>query len=252
LDEYRLKLSKVAEAILAMGAPDIIGLQEVENIDVLEDLVEQEQLAVFGYEPYLIEGDDSRGIDVAYLVRSDSVTVEGVGSYPGPNSLTSRHPLVLTATVHLESGDQTVYVLNNHFLALTAGEAATEPARTNQAAWNVTLVEQIRANDPDAAVIVLGDLNSFFGTPPIDALQTADLRHVFEFFGEDEPLPYTYIFEGATQSLDHILLSADLFAGLTLVEALHLNADYPVWNLDDATAQHVSDHDPIVVVIGFE
>ena len=252
LDEYRLKLNKVAEAILAMGAPDIIGLQEVENIEVLEDLVEQEQLAVFGYEPYLIEGDDSRGIDVAYLVRSDSVTVEGVNSYPGPNSLTSRHPLVLTATVHLEDEDRTVYVLNNHFLSLSAGEAATEPARTNQAAWNVTLVEEIRANDPDAMIIVLGDLNSFYGTPPIETLQTADLRHVYEFFGEDEPLPYTYIFEGATQSLDHILLSADLFEGLMLVQVLHINADYPIWNLSDSTAQHVSDHDPLVIVIGFE
>ncbi len=252
LDEYRLKLTKVAEAILAMGAPDIIGLQEVENIDVLEDLVEQEQLAVFGYEPYLIDGDDSRGIDVAYLVRSESVTVDGVGSFPGPNSLTSRHPLVLTATVHLRDEDKTVYVLNNHFLSLSAGEAATEGTRTNQASWNVTLVERIRENDPTAAIVVLGDLNSFFGTPPIETLQAAELRHVYEFIGEGEPLPYTYIFEGMTQTLDHILLSADLFAGLILVEVLHINADYPIWNLADSTAQHVSDHDPVVAVIGFE
>jgi predicted extracellular nuclease len=251
LDEYRLKLTKIAEAILAMGAPDIIGLQEVENIEVLEDLVEQPQLADFGYVPYLIEGDDSRGIDVAYLVRSDQVTVEGVASYPGPNSLTTRHPLVITATVHLASGDETVYVLNNHFLALSAGEEATEPQRNAQAEWNVELMSRIRANDPEATIIVLGDLNSFIGTRPIDTLQAAGLRHVYEFFGEDEPLPYTYIFEGTTQTLDHILLTEDLFSGLLLVQALHISADYPVWDLSDTSARHLSDHDPMVVVIGF-
>jgi endonuclease/exonuclease/phosphatase family metal-dependent hydrolase len=181
LDEYRLKLTKIAEAIVAMGAPDIIGLQEVENIDILEDLVEQEQIAEFGYVPYLIEGDDSRGIDVAYLVRSDGITVEGVNSYPGPNSLTVRHPLVLSATVHLESGDQSVILLNNHFLALSAGEAATEPTRNAQAAWNVELVQRFQESNPDAAVIVMGDLNSFYDKLPNHTLQDAGLRHVYEF-----------------------------------------------------------------------
>lgn len=252
LDEYRLKLAKIAAAIVAMGAPDIIGLQEVENIDILEALVEEEQIAEYGYVPYLVEGDDSRGIDVAYLVRPEQVTVEGVGSYPGPDSLTTRHPLVMTATVHLESGDRTVYVFNNHFLALSAGEEVTEPTRNAQAAWNATLVERFRAGDPEAAFIVMGDLNSFYGTLPIETLQAAELRHVYEFLTADEPLPYTYIFEGATQTLDHILLSEALFTGLLSVQALHIGADYPIWNLNDSTARHLSDHDPMVVFIEFD
>jgi predicted extracellular nuclease len=83
-------------------------------------------------------------------------------------------------------------------------------------------------------------------------LQAADLRHVYEFLGPNDPAPYTYIFEGATQTLDHILLSEELFANLLLVQPLHISADYPIWNLEDPTAQHISDHDPVVVVIGFE
>jgi predicted extracellular nuclease len=55
-----------------------------------------------------------------------------------------------------------------------------------------------------------------------------------------------------TQSLDHILLSPVLFDSLTLVQVLHLNADFPIWNLNDATAQHVSDHDPLVAIINLE
>lgn len=249
-DGYQLKLDKVSEAIVAMGAPTIVGLQEVENIGVLETLVAQEKLAAYGYQPFLIEGEDSRGIDVAYIVRGDRATVESTTAYPAPDGLTSRPPLVLKVVVHLDSGDQTVYVLNNHFSSLSSGEAATEPRRTAQAAWNVTVMEQIQATDPAAQFVVLGDLNSFYQTLPIDTLQEGGLRHVYEWFG-DAPLPYTYIFEGRTQTLDHILVSDGLFAHLTTVQTLPINADYPLPLPDDATARRVSDHDPLIAIFSF-
>ena len=252
LATYRQRLNKTAEAVVAMGAPDIIGLQEVENIDILEDLVEQEQLLAFNYEPYLIEGTDARGIDVAYIVRGDKVTVDGFANYTAQEGLTSRPPLVLTATVALASGPQTIYVLNNHFTSLAGGEEATEPRRTAQAAWNVTIMDEIRAQDPDAQFIVMGDLNSFYQTLPIDTLEAGGLDHVYEFFADESEFPYTYIFEGKTQTLDHILVSPELFARLVLVEALHTNADYPMIDLEDSSARRVSDHDPLVVIFSFE
>ncbi|MCB9418367.1 MAG: lamin tail domain-containing protein [Ardenticatenaceae bacterium] len=249
-EEYALKLHKVAEAIVAMGAPTIVGLQEVENIEVLEALVAQEELVAYGYEPYLIEGFDSRGIDVGYIVRGDRAAVESVESYPAPDELTSRPPLAIQVTVHLEGGDQTVYVLNNHFTSLSAGEEATEPIRTAQAAWNVSVMEQIQVDDPAAQFVVLGDLNSFYQTLPIDTLQEGGLRHVYEWFG-DAPLPYTYIFEGRTQTLDHILMSDSLFGHLASVRTAPIDADYPIPNPDDATARRVSDHDPLIAVFSF-
>ena len=250
LEQYRLKLDKVAQTILAMGAPTIIGLQEVENIDILENLVELELLTEFGYVPYLVEGSDSRGIDNAYLVRSEQDTVAGISAYPAPEALTTRPPLIMTVTLHLESGEQTVVLLNNHFTSLSAGEEVTEPQRTAQAALNVTAMEQVQADNPDAWFVVMGDLNSFYDTLPIHTLQEAGLRHAYEFL--DEPLPYTYIFEGRTQTLDHILLSEGLFEEVTAVTVLHLNADYPLASLNNTTAQHTSDHDPVIVLFSFE
>jgi predicted extracellular nuclease len=252
LDEYRLKLGKIAEAILAMGAPTIIGLQEVENIDVLEDLVEQEQIAIFNYVPFLVEGEDPRGIDVGYIVRSDRATVEGVANYPAPEGLTTRPTLVITTTVHLNQGDVTVYMLNNHLSSLASGEEVTEPRRTAQAAWNATLVERIRQADPDGHIVVMGDLNSFINTPPLKAIEASGLRHVYDFLGSEDEWPYTYVFQGATQSLDHILVSEALFANLILVDALHIDADFPIMNLEDSSARHVSDHDPLVAIFSFE
>ena len=110
---------------------------------------------------------------------------------------------------------------------------------------------QILADDPDAQVIVLGDLNSFYETLPLFTLQDVGLRHAYEFFA-DGTVPYTYIFEGRTQTLDHILMTEGLFTQLVDVQTLAINADYPMADPDDATARRLSDHDPLVVVFEFE
>lgn len=248
--EYRLKLAKTADAIQAMGAPAIVGLQEVENIDILTDLVGQEAIAGYGYQPFLIEGTDSRGIDVGYLVRGDRATLEGGASYPAPEGLTSRPPLLITVTLHLQAGDETVYVLNNHFTSMSGGEEATEPARTAQAEWNATLVKRILAHKPEAYVAVLGDLNSFYDSPPLDVLRQIGLRHVYEYV---EPYrPYSYIYQGESETLDHILVTPALYEYLVQVEALHIDADYPPAIPDDPSARRVSDHDPVIAVFFFE
>jgi predicted extracellular nuclease len=251
-DEYQLRLHKVAESIIALGAPTILALQEVENIDVLHELVAQPQLAGYDYSPVLLEGNDSRGIDVGYLVRTDRATVEAYAIHDPPNDLFSRPPLVLTTTVHLESGDHQLILLNNHFLSMAAGEIQTEPVRNNQAGWNVSLIEQLQADNLDASFIVLGDLNSFYRSKPINTLRDSGLRHAYESIDSADDLPYTYIFDGATQTLDHVLMTEDLFQHITMVEALHTNADYPIAHPDDNSPRRVSDHDPLIVIFTYD
>ncbi len=248
LQGYTLRLEKLAATIEAMGAPTVLGLQEVENIAILEDLVALPELAGYGYEPVLIEGFDSRGIDVGYLVRGDRATVESAAQYDAPEGLTSRPPLMITVTVHLDDGDQTVIVINNHFLSMSGGELPTEPLRVAQAEWNAGLVAEIQARDPEALVAVLGDLNSFYDSPPIDALRQAGLRHVYEAVAPE--MPYTYIYQGESETLDHILVTPALYERLKRVEVLHTNSDYPPAVPGDASAEHLSDHDPLVVVFG--
>jgi uncharacterized repeat protein (TIGR01451 family) len=248
--QYQLDLIKTANAIVAMGAPTIVGLQEVENIDIVEDLAQQDALAEYEYQAFLIEGTDSRGIDVAYLVRADGATVEGAAAYPAPEGLTSRPPLLITVTVQLQDSEQTVYVLNNHFTSMSGGEILTEPRRKAQAAWNVTLVEQILRANPEAYVAVLGDLNSFYESPPLDVLREAGLRHVYELVEPERP--YTYIYLGESETLDHILVTPSLYQRLLQVTALHIDADYPPPIPEDPSARRASDHDPLVVIFSFE
>jgi predicted extracellular nuclease len=246
LREYKVSIAKVANTILAAGAPTIVGLQEVENIGILEDIAELEDLAEYDYRSYLIEGTDSRYIDVGYLVRGDVASVVDEQQYPAPEGLTSRPPLMIQVEIRTDSGPVSVFVLNNHFTSMSGGEEATEPRRNAQAAWNVTVMNEILDHYPDAYLAVIGDLNSFYDSLPIDTLREAGLNHVFEF--DPQADWYTYIYQGASQTLDHILVTGNLFDLIRRVNVLHVNADYTLPDAGDESPLHESDHDPVVAV----
>ncbi|MFK7800968.1 MAG: endonuclease/exonuclease/phosphatase family protein [Anaerolineae bacterium] len=258
LDEYRQKLAKLAAGFKLMGYPEIVGLQEVENLKVLEDLAEQ--IAADGgpiYQAHLIEGSDGRGIDVAYMTN-ERVTLVSLEQRPAPEGITSREPLLMVVRVQVgDAGqEQTIALINNHFTSLAGGEEASLPRRLAQAEWNAGLVAEVIATSPqDTHVVVLGDLNSFRATPPLDALE-AELNHIYtkiEAEGANVPYaPYTYIFEGVAQSLDHILVSDGLFEALTDVIALPISADYSLPFEGDTSAYRASDHNPLIAIFEFE
>jgi uncharacterized protein len=95
--------------------------------------------------------------------------------------------------------------------------------------------EILRAN-PLAKVIVLGDLNDF------DFSETLAIVRGHELFNLMSTLPardrYTYVFDGNSQALDHILISWPLLLALPVYDIVHVNAEF---------ADQTSDHDPQVV-----
>ena len=58
---------------------------------------------------------------------------------------------------------------------------------------------------------------------------------------------YTYIFQGESQVLDHILVTPNLMELLVRVDILHTNADYPFSDPEDTSPLHKSDHDAVIV-----
>jgi len=245
---YRRDLEKVARTIVRAGAPDVVGLQEIENIAVLEALAAHEALAPYQYLPVLEEGGDSRGIDVGFLIRADRVEIIEARQYAEGEDVYPRPPLLVHLRVK-ETGTELV-VINNHFTAMTTGIAETEPRRILQAQGNLQIIEEIREEHPDIPAAVLGDLNAFYHSAPIDTLRSGGLIHVLEKLPQEQR--YTYIFEGQSQVLDHILVSDALYSRLARVEILHINSDYPPPDPASDSPVRKSDHDPVVAVFSMD
>ena len=120
-------------------------------------------------------------------------------------------------------------------------KAASEGRRNAQAGVVLGFVGGLLARDPDAAVVVLGDLNDFENSKPLATLEEAGLVNLLLRLPLDDR--YTFIYLGNSQVLDHILVSPSLADGAE-VDIVHLNAEFP-------TADRASDHDPVVVRLGF-
>jgi uncharacterized protein len=114
--------------------------------------------------------------------------------------------------------------------------------RAGQAQVVHDFTEQILDVDRRADVVVLGDLNDFQFSPSVAALRTgtADgsgpsiLTDLIATLPRDQQ--YTYVFNGVSQVLDHILVTRGL--GDVQSQVVHVNAEY---------ADQASDHDPQVV-----
>jgi predicted extracellular nuclease len=131
----------------------------------------------------------------------------------------------------------------------------TEVQRKMQAQVVRDFVNAILDDDPGALVMVTGDLNDFqFGEPG------EGLDHpvaILEGFGSEVPLTnlvglekpaeaYSFIFDGNSQVLDHMLVSPALLERLAGQDFLHFNASFQAfYGSDPLTAIRASDHDPL-------
>jgi len=270
-EDYARKLTKSALAIRdALGAPTLVAVQEVENLDVLDALAAQPELAPFGYGAILVDGLDPRGINVGLLYRKDRVAIGDVAqrnactaknygfsdvearcSTTGDGTLdgwyiSARPPLVVSLTVRGDNGSRALTLIINHFKARSGTDPESKEfvsRRTEEARLVAATVDELLAADPRAAVLVLGDLNDFVGSEPLQVLTTtAPLRELA--LGLPEAERYSYVFNGESEVLDHILATPNLAATLAGFTFIHLDADYPDSRARDRTFYRVSDHDP--------
>ena len=110
--------------------------------------------------------------------------------------------------------------------------------RVAQAETVNDFVADILAQEPDAKIIVLGDFNDFEYSDTLDVLAGDDLINLTDLLAPHER--YSYVFQGNSQTLDHLLLSESLAATTPFHRIIHVNAEF---------ATRASDHDPQVARI---
>ena len=269
------------QVVTNLKSPDIIGLQEIQDnngteggadnletdaTETLQKLVDAiaaaggptYAFADIAPDPNAFGGVPGGNIRNAFLYNTERVSLDSLELLDGLDAFAgSRDPLVGEFTFN----GSTVTVVNNHFSsrfgstpvfgAVQPFVQAGEEAREAQSQEINDFVDGLISEDPDAKVIVLGDMNTFEFTN--------DLTEILPGVGEEKVLTnlvdqaiadddaYTFIFDGNSQVLDSLYVSDSLLEGAQF-DIVHVNNDFPRddgRNLFDDTVV-ASDHEPLV------
>lgn len=166
---YKDKLKNMAKVISEIGAdvtknaPAILGVAEIENRKVLEDLANEPVLLPKDYGIVQFDSPDRRGIDVALLYQKSlfrpvNTSVHELLIYSNNDAkkrVYTRDQLLVSGYL---DGDL-IHVIVNHWPSRSGGEARSRYKREEAASLNKKIIDSLFDIDPYAKVITMGDLN---------------------------------------------------------------------------------------------
>jgi len=291
-ESFNKRMKKISLAVrTVMQSPDVIGTIEVENLAALKRLAEKINADAVAagkpdpkYQAYLIDGNDGRGIDSGYLVKSSRITVietKQLGkedkfentSIAEEAFLNDRPPLMLRASI-MDSKTNKPFeftVVVNHMKSFLG---YNDPKRQDgvrakkrlQAEFLARFVQQRQAADPQEKIILIGDFNAYqFSDGIVDVIGTIkgkpavkgevlnpsedivnpDMTDLVDLINPEQR--YSYRYEGNGQVLDHVLISSSLQNYVVGFDYARVNADFPeIYRNDENRAERFSDHDAAV------
>jgi hypothetical protein len=167
-EKYLSKLNNMSKVISQLGtelSPDgvvLLGVAEIENRKVLEDLSAQPDLADRKYQIIHYDSPDERGVDVALLFQPKYFQL--LGSMAAPVSLKDPKTGVVdyTRDILYVAGmfdGEPLHIMVGHWPSRRGGEAGSGWMRAAAASVCKHLSDSIKTQDPDAKIIIMGDLN---------------------------------------------------------------------------------------------
>lgn len=171
-DKYWKKISNLARAIVEMSTPEtpmgpgVIGISEVENLGVVEDLVRKvdERLVEEGREPWNLrivhhDSPDRRGIDVALLYNPLFFSVENVTNHrlviPDEPDFLTRDQLCVTGSML----DVPMSFIVNHWPSRLGGQEQSSYLREAAGRLSKNIADSLWSVNPAQGIIMMGDLN---------------------------------------------------------------------------------------------
>jgi len=203
-DIYDLKLKNCA-AVLADLNADVLGLCEVENYFVLDEL----NRAYDGRDYKIIHYDspDRRGIDNALLYDPEVFNV--IETKPILNTLPEGGPTRDILYVQGEYKGHTLHIYVNHWPSNYGGKKKAIPKRRATARLLADEVAEKLSNDPDAEILLIGDFNEEPTDDNVRILKSVNMTSMMEpLMGQ--PQVGTYVYRGKDNFLDQIIISTGL------------------------------------------
>jgi predicted extracellular nuclease len=220
-------ISKVLSSVNKNELPEIIGLCEIENRKVLDDLVKTKQLSGGNYKIEHYESPDFRGIDCALLYRPDEFRV--IKSAPFHVSFTD-DPKFTTRDILYVKGEtknhEEFNIFVNHWPSRIGGLEQTEPKRVAVARLLKSKIDSVLTVNPNANILVMGDmndepsnksLNEILAAKSPDTKKAALVNLMFPVLKSKKG---SYNYRGNWNMLDNIVVSAGLLdnSGFQCVE----------------------------------
>lgn len=273
-EQYQEQRRKLVANLQAL-APDVIGLNEVENDgNGPESSLAQFVAALNAAGPArdwravpvpAKPGNDA--IRVAMVYRASRVRAVGTAALlrGGPFEGRSRVPLMQA----FRAGKGPVFVVAAVHLKSKGCGRDEDAARGNEAdqhdgqgCWNPVRVDSVQrlaawlASDPvhagaDAPTVVVGDFNSYAMEDPMRTIRGAGWQDAFALRKPDGERPYSFVFDGQSGRLDHALVNPAMAARLRGAVEWHANCDESdALNYEtqrDGDPYRASDHDPLLL-----
>ena len=228
---FQTKCDDIAKSLLWIGEkygrmPDVIGLAEVENINVLYSLLDNTLLRKCGYRVVHYDSGDRRGIDVALLYRSlGSGIGNGMGlrkvsaSVTAPSVDGERMATRDILQVCLEDGmGQRINLIVNHHPSKYGGSEASKGRRYAAMKALRGLCDSLYAADPKIPIIAMGDFND---TPDGEQFRTLEgvlVNKADSLFKEGRG---TIRYQGKWDLIDMFMVSEDI-ASCTRMDILEI------------------------------
>jgi len=222
-EKYNKKINDLAKVIMSIGKdglPDVIGMQEVENSKVLQDLISTPELKRAGYGIVHEESKDTRGIDVALIYRKDRFKYLSHTKipivFPFDSSETTRDILYVQG---IAPDGLEIHFFINHWSSRIGGERETEPKRMYCAVALRKSIDLLLSRDSKARIVIMGDFNDEPTNRSIMSVLQASNKRKNISVGEFYNLMYdkhnlssegSYNYRGSWNMLDQIIISHNL------------------------------------------
>ena len=164
---YKRKVKKLGNVIEQLGteksyhSPAIVGVVEVENLTVLQDLINSNSLKKHNYGVVHYDSPDERGIDVALLYKKELFELLHSETFPlyleGSNGKRDYTRDILLVKGNLNG--ELIHVIVNHWPSRRSGEDKSEVKRIKAAKLVNEIVEKINLETENPKVIIMGDFN---------------------------------------------------------------------------------------------
>ncbi len=219
---YNNKLQKVAQVLDSTVAgpalPNLVGLVEIENNEVLQDLLAKSQFSTKSYGSLATDSPDERSIDCGLLYDKSVFTLVDFKELNATNSALGDYKTrnILFATLKATNGD-VFYVFVNHWPSRREGEKESEPRRIYAAEQVRNKINELQKKDPKAKVIVMGDFNDHPDNSSIlntlkandTPKEKGDLYNAF--YTLDKEKQGTHYYNKEWRVLDQIIVSQGLW-----------------------------------------